>query len=89
LAPYLDRDLDSVVLGCTHYPFAAGVIREIVGEKISIFDGGEGTAREMCRRLEQAGLRNPGIKPGSVHFENSLATEQELLLCQRLLAWDK
>jgi glutamate racemase len=86
LAPYLDKKLDSVVLGCTHYPFVAGLIREIVGEHVSIFDGGEGTAREMRRRLEEAGLRNPEDGQGTVHFENSLATEKELALCRRLLA---
>jgi glutamate racemase len=85
LAPYLDMGLDSVVLGCTHYPFVAGLIREIVGEQVSIFDGGAGTAREMRRRLEEADLRNPGSAQGTVHFENSLATEAELELCRRLL----
>jgi glutamate racemase len=84
LAPYLDQKLDSVVLGCTHYPFVRGFIQEILGEDISIFDGGAGTAREMRRRLEEASLRNPGVQQGKVHFENSLATEQELALCCRL-----
>jgi glutamate racemase len=84
LAPYLDQKLDSVVLGCTHYPFVRGFIQEILGEDISIFDGGAGTAREMRRRLEEASLRNPGVEQGKVQFENSLATEQELTLCRKL-----
>lgn len=85
LAPYLDKGLDSVVLGCTHYPFARRMIQSIVGNEVTIFDGGEGTAREMRRRLFAAGLLNPSAERGWVKFENSLATVEELALCRRLL----
>ena len=85
LAPYLDKKLDSIVLGCTHYPFARKMIRGIVGESVTIFDGGEGTAREMRRRLAAADLLNPSQEQGWVRFENSVATEAELALCWRLL----
>ncbi|MDD7642540.1 MAG: glutamate racemase [bacterium] len=85
LAPYLDKHLDSVVLGCTHYPFARKMIRRIVGDSVTIFDGGEGTAREMRRRLAAADLLNPATEPGWVKFENSVSTEAELQLCRRLL----
>lgn len=88
LAPYLAKPLDSVVLGCTHYPFARKIIQQIVGEQVTIFDGGAGTAREMRRRLSEAGLLNPSTEPGTVKFENSLATEAELALCERLLRMD-
>lgn len=85
LAPYMDKQLDSVVLGCTHYPFARKMIRRVVGDSVTIFDGGEGTAREMRRRLAEADLLNPGTEPGWVRFENSVSTEEELELCRRLL----
>ena len=52
---------------------------------MTIFDGGEGTAREMRRRLAEAGLLNPSKERGHVQFENSLSTEAELALCERLL----
>ena len=85
LSPYLDKKLDSVVLGCTHYPFARRMIRQIVGDAVTIFDGGAGTAREMRRRLAVADLLNPSEEPGWVRFENSVATQEELSLCERLL----
>ena len=85
LDPYLGKQLDSVVLGCTHYPFARRMIRQIVGDAVTIFDGGEGTAREMRRRLAVADLLNPSEEPGWVRFENSVATPEELALCERLL----
>lgn len=85
LEPYLAKQLDSVVLGCTHYPFVRKMIRRIVGDTVTIFDGGEGTAREMRRRLAEADLLNPSGERGWVRFENSVATEAELALCRRLL----
>ena len=85
LAPYLDKHLDSVVLGCTHYPFLRRMIQEIVGDDVTIFDGGGGTAREMKRRLAAAELLSPSAESGWVKFENSLATLEELALCRRLL----
>ena len=57
LAPYTGR-LDALVLGCTHYPFAAATIRRVLGDGVTLLDGGDGTARETKRRLAQAGLLN-------------------------------
>ena len=68
LCPYAGK-LDALVLGCTHYPFAAGVIRKIMGETTELLDGGAGTARQTKRCLENAELLNPG--PGSVQIESS------------------
>lgn len=79
--------IDGIVLGCTHYPFVRGMVQEIVGDKVTIYDGGPGTAREMRRRLEQAELVCVGEagKSGGVRFLNSRNTEEELALCERLL----
>lgn len=49
LAPYAGK-LDALVLGCTHYPFAAHVIEKLL-PGTTLMDGGEGTARETLRRL--------------------------------------
>lgn len=83
LSPYL-RQIDSIVLGCTHYPFVRKAIEQLVGERVRIFDGGNGTAREMCRRLTVAGLRTINTGIGTVFFENSLATEEEIELSKAL-----
>lgn len=86
LLPYAGK-LDAVVLGCTHYPFAAKVISRILGENTAVLDGGEGTARETRRRLEQAGLLSNG--PGSVLMENSSHDPQMLRRCMELLGQNK
>ena len=79
------KKIDSVVLGCTHYPFAINAIKNVVGDDVKIFDGGEGTAREMRRRLGEAGLINNRGKKGKVKFINSKDTEEEKKLCEFLL----
>ena len=87
LFEYRDNKVDAVVLGCTHYPFARKLIQEILGEKVQVFDGAEGTAREMKRRLQLAGLLENGGKPGAVRFENSLEGQEnreKILLCEQL-----
>ena len=59
LEPVKDK-LNALVLGCTHYPFAIPAIRRILGEDVLLLDGGDGTARETKRRLEQADLLEEG-----------------------------
>lgn len=85
-----DEQIDAIVLGCTHYPFARKMIQQIVGESVLIYDGGPGTAREMKRRLQVAGLLSDFQNKGSIIFENSytdpLAREREERLCEMLLA---
>lgn len=82
LAPY-KGNLDALVLGCTHYPLASAAIRRVLGPRVVLIDGGEGTARETKRRLEQAGLLYAG--PGEILWKNSAENEEILALCQSLL----
>lgn len=77
--------VDSVVLGCTHYPFAKDLIQEILGPDVEVYDGGEGTAREMKRRLMEADLLNTREEEGMVDFQNSLCDENKIKLCKKLL----
>ena len=49
-------NLDALVLGCTHYPFLKKARGVVLGDRVELLDGGEGTARETRRRLLEAGL---------------------------------
>ncbi|MBX3049675.1 MAG: glutamate racemase [Anaerolineales bacterium] len=60
LEPMLAWGLDTVVLGCTHYPFSFDVIRRIVGEDVRLIDPAPAIARRAAALLDAAGLRNPG-----------------------------
>ena len=82
LGPYLGK-LDAVVLGCTHYPFARNAIRRVLGDDVVLLDGGEGTARETRRRLEQAGLLENG--GGDVILRNSSPDPDMLRLSRQRL----
>jgi len=52
-------EIDTMVLGCTHYPFAAAVFRELLGPEIRLVETGEPVARQTRRLLETRGLLNP------------------------------
>ena len=82
LAPYKDK-LCAVVLGCTHYPFAAPVIQRLLGENTALLDGGPGTARQTRRRLETEGLLWDG--EGDLLIENSSGSEEMVARCHELL----
>ena len=82
LGPYRGK-LDAVVLGCTHYPFAAPAISRVLGEGTVLLDGGEGTARETQRRLSAAGLLLEGT--GELEIRNSLPERRMIDLCYSLL----
>jgi glutamate racemase len=82
LAPY-KGNLDALVLGCTHYPLASAAIRRVLGPRVVLIDGGEGTARETKRRLAEAGLLFDG--PGEILWKNSAENNEMLALCQSLL----
>ncbi|MCI6958128.1 MAG: glutamate racemase [Candidatus Faecousia sp.] len=75
--------LDALVLGCTHYPFAARAISRVLGEEVALLDGGEGTAREARRRLAGAGLLENG--EGAVLLENSSPDPALIALSRKLL----
>jgi glutamate racemase len=57
LRPMLDRGIDTVVLGCTHYPFAIPLIKALVGDHVRVIDPAPAVARQVARRLDERGLR--------------------------------
>ena len=82
LGPWRD-EMKALVLGCTHYPFAARTVSYILGEDTMLLDGGIGTAIHTMHRLEEADLLWDG--PGEVIFENSSNDPAMTQLCHRLL----
>lgn len=63
------------------------MIQEVLGDRVRVFDGGNGTAREMKRRLAEKGLLTDSTAAGTVDFQNSLtgqSHEDKILLCKAL-----
>ncbi len=95
LAPYRRQEnrqesvhIDSLVLGCTHFPFVKEQIQTALGYPVHFYDGAEGTARETRHRLEQAGLLhaedNVGASAGRVRLFSSDPRPEAMQLLQRL-----
>ena len=74
--------LDALVLGCTHYPFAAKAISRVLGKQTVLLEGGDGTARETRRRLAEADLLEEG--QGEIRILNSADDENMIRM-----SWDR
>ena len=58
LLPMLEKNIDTVVLGCTHYPFVIPLIQQIVGDKDRVIDPAPAIAKQVERLLEARGMRS-------------------------------
>ena len=56
LAPVMDAKVDTLVLGCTHYPLLTGVISYVMGEGVTLVSSAEETAKDLYRTLVENGL---------------------------------
>ena len=64
LDPVRDAEVDTLVLGCTHYPLLTGVISYVMGEGVSLVSSAEETALDVYRSLVALGLeRDPDLPP--------------------------
>jgi glutamate racemase len=59
----VERGADTIVLGCTHYPFLRSLISEIIGPGVQLIDTGEAVARQVVRRLPEAVIGRIDAKP--------------------------
>lgn len=71
LLPMMDKNIDTVVLGCTHYPFVIPLVERIVGDNIRVIDPAPSVAKQVKRLLEAGGLLNLNGKDASVRFFTS------------------
>ncbi|GAB4490508.1 MAG: glutamate racemase [Anaerolineales bacterium] len=71
LHPMLERGIDTVVLGCTHYPFVIPLIRQIVGEAVRVIDPAPAVARQVKRVLASAGGPRLRDEPVPIRYYTS------------------
>ena len=71
LQPMLERKIDTVVLGCTHYPFVIPLIQEIVGDQVRVIDPAPAVAKQVQRLLEAGNMKNIESIQGKVRFFTS------------------
>lgn len=75
LSELKERKIDTLILGCTHYPILKAVIGEYVGMDVRLIDSGKETALYAAKLLEEKNLLNTGSEQGGCQFFVSDRTE--------------
>ncbi len=84
LAPILDSGADTLVLGCTHYPFLLPAITQLVGPDVRVVDTAPAIARQLQAQLRQHGLLNDAGSGGDVRFFSTRVMPEQAELFSRL-----
>lgn len=84
LARYLDKPIDALVLGCTHYPFVKDIIAEKLDGQIEIYTGYDGIERYLEYKLRTKSLLRTENQKQTIQFMSSRDTPAELALYQSL-----
>jgi glutamate racemase len=86
LKPMIDAKIDTLVLGCTHYPLLTGVISYVMGEGVTLVSSAEETAKDLYRVLVESNLlRSETGKAPTYEFLATGATDQFEVLARRFL----
>ena len=88
LEPLQRADVDTLVLGCTHYPLLSGLIQLAMGENVTLVSSAEETAKELLRVLTEGELLRPHPDvptPATRVFEATGDPEALLSLAARFL----
>ena len=79
LAPFREAGVDTLVLGCTHYPLLKPLIARVLGDSIRLIDSAEETAAETARQLARCALTAPS---GRVPTRRFVASDDPLMFLQ-------
>ena len=83
-APLLAEGADTIVLGCTHYPFVRPLIEQIVGDKVAIIDTSTAVARQLQKKLAEKDLLNTAGKPADISFWTNSQTPNAAQVIEQL-----
>lgn len=65
---FSDEDIDTMVLGCTHYPLLRDVISDVLGEVVTLVDSGQETARTIAATLRSLGILYESAQKGAHRY---------------------
>lgn len=85
LHPMLAKNIDTVVLGCTHYPFVIPLIEKIVGENVRVIDPAPAVAKQVKRLLEAGGNLSQSEQSGRLRFVTSGTVDSARAILRILL----
>lgn len=80
LQPLLDKGVDTIVLGCTHYPLVKGIINKICGANVIIMETALPVTEQLQRQLALHNLINPSDKIGTTRFYSSKHSDMQQAL---------
>ncbi|TWX46572.1 glutamate racemase [Colwellia hornerae] len=80
LQPLLQSNIDTLVLGCTHYPFVRSLIQNIVGDNITIMETAQPVTDQLARQLANQGLLASNQSMSQQHFFSSRVSTQQARL---------
>ena len=80
-----EADIDTLVLGCTHYPLLTGVISYVMGNDVTLVSSAEETAKDLYRTLVENNLLNSGGAKVSHRFVATADTDRFTTLAKRFL----
>jgi glutamate racemase len=63
LAPLQGKGIDTLILGCTHYPLLRGVIQEVMGPDVALVDSAAPTAEDLSHRLAEGNFERDAVAP--------------------------
>jgi glutamate racemase len=66
--PLKQAEVDTVILGCTHYPLIRPIFQRVFGRGVTLVFSAEETAREVAETLERKGIQNASVREGSYRF---------------------
>jgi glutamate racemase len=84
-APLKEAQVDTVILGCTHYPLVAPLLQRVLGRGVTLVTSGAGVARSMERALAGRDLLNPRKDEGDYRFQCTADVESFTALGTRFL----
>ncbi len=88
LEPIWDAGADTLVLGCTHYPFLRKSIRKLLGDSITLIDTSEAVVRQLKRQLEDQAVDTPQGQHGFVRLMSTKDEGILLRMAQELMSSD-
>lgn len=80
VAPLLAAGADTLVLGCTHFPFLEPLLREVAGPEVEIIESGAAVARQLVRRLAEADFLSEEVAGTALFFSSGEPVQLEALL---------
>jgi glutamate racemase len=68
LNEFIENEIDTLILGCTHYPILCDIIQEVMGDKVSLIDSGTAASLDVENHLNEKGLKNLSKSDGTHQF---------------------